>query len=57
VGIASAAGLTLGGYVVKLYGIKSIFYIASSVIALSTIFLFSITEEKTEEQGTTGTGD
>ena len=57
VGIASAAGLTLGGYVVKLYGIKSIFYIASSVIALSTIFLFSITEDKTGGEGTTGAGD
>ena len=45
VSLASAAGLALGGYLAKLYGIKFLFYIASIVVALSTILLFFIKEQ------------
>ena len=45
VSLASAAGLALSGYVVKLYGIKTLFYLASLVVALSTVMLFFIKEE------------
>jgi len=44
VSLASAAGLALGGYVAKLYGINSLFYIASIVVILSTVCLFFIKE-------------
>jgi len=44
VGLASAVGLTLGGYLVKFYGIRFLFYVASIVVVLSTILLFFITE-------------
>ena len=44
VSLASAAGLALGGYMVKLYGIKSLFYLASIVVVLSTILLLFIKE-------------
>ena len=44
VSLASAAGLALGGYIAKLYGIKSLFYLASVVVILSTILLFFIRE-------------
>jgi DHA1 family multidrug resistance protein-like MFS transporter len=44
VGLASAAGLALGGYIAKFYGIKSLFYIASVVVVLSTVLLFFIRE-------------
>ena len=44
VSLASAAGLALGGYVVKLYGLRSLFYVASIVVALSTVLLFFIRE-------------
>jgi DHA1 family multidrug resistance protein-like MFS transporter len=47
VSLASAVGLSLGGYMVKLYGIKSLFYLASATVALSTVLLFFIEEEKT----------
>ncbi len=46
VSLSSAAGLSLGGYVVKLYGIKSLFYLASIVVVLSTALLFFIREGK-----------
>lgn len=45
VGIASSAGLILSGYIVKFYGIKSIFYIASFVMFVSTLLLFWIRED------------
>jgi len=45
VGIASSLGLVLSGYVAKLYGIKTIFYIASFALFFSTIFLFGIRED------------
>ncbi len=45
VGLSSAAGLFLGGYLVKLYGLKSLFYLASIVVAFSTILLFFIKED------------
>lgn len=45
VSLASAAGLALGGYMAKFYGIKSLFYLASAVVALSTILLILIKEE------------
>jgi len=44
VGIASSFGLVLSGYVAKLYGIRTIFYIASLALFFSTIFLFWIRE-------------
>lgn len=49
VSLASAIGLSLGGYVVKLYGIKSLFYLASIVVVLSTILLFFMEEETLDE--------
>lgn len=44
VGLSSAAGLSLGGYMAKIYGLKSLFYLASIVVALSTALLFFIRE-------------
>ncbi len=44
VSLASAAGLAIGGYMVKLYGLKSLFYLASIVVVLSTILLLFIRE-------------
>jgi len=44
VGLASAVGLSLGGYIAKLYGLKTLFYIASLVVALSTVLLLFIRE-------------
>ena len=44
VGLSSAAGLSLGGYMAKFYGLKSLFYLASIVVALSTGLLFFIRE-------------
>lgn len=46
VGLSSAAGLFLSGYIVKFYGLKSLFYIASVVVALSTVLLFFIREDE-----------
>lgn len=48
VSLASAVGLALGGYMAKFYGIKSLFYLASAVVVLSTVMLFFI-QEDTEE--------
>lgn len=44
VSLSSAAGLFFGGYIAKLYGLKSLFYLASAVVALSTVLLFFIRE-------------
>jgi DHA1 family multidrug resistance protein-like MFS transporter len=44
VGFSSAVGLSLGGYMAKFYGLKSLFYLASIVVVLSTILLFFIKE-------------
>jgi MFS family permease len=44
VGLSSAAGLSLGGYMAKFYGLKSLFYLASVVVTLSTVLLFFIKE-------------
>ena len=46
VSLASAAGLVSGGYLAKLYGIKFLFFLASIVVALSTVFLLFIREDK-----------
>jgi len=46
VGFSSAVGLSLGGYIAKFYGLKSLFYLASIVVALSTILLFFIRESE-----------
>jgi len=46
VSLASAVGLFLGGYVVKLYGLKFLFYLASGTVCLSTVLLFSLREDK-----------
>ncbi len=45
VGFAAAAGLSLGGFMAKIYGLKSLFYFAAVVVALSTILLVFIREE------------
>ena len=44
VSIFAAAGLALGGYIAKLYGLKSIFYLGAVVITFSTALLFFIHE-------------
>lgn len=44
VSFSSAVGLALGGYMAKFYGLKSLFYLAASVVALSTVLLFFIKE-------------
>jgi len=44
VGLSSAIGLSVGGYLVKYYGIKSLFYLTSLVVALTTSLLFFIKE-------------
>ena len=46
VGVSSGMGLALGGYMVKLYGFKSLFYLAAVVVALSTILLIFIRERE-----------
>lgn len=46
VSLASAAGLSLGGYMVKLYGLKFLFYVAATVVFLSTILLFFIKDKE-----------
>ncbi|MCK5504042.1 MAG: MFS transporter [Thermodesulfovibrionia bacterium] len=48
VGLSSATGLFFGGYMVKFYGLKSLFYLASVVVALSTALLFFIKEGDAE---------
>lgn len=48
VSLASALGLAAGGYMVKLYGIHSLFHSAAAVIALSSALLFLIEEEGME---------
>jgi MFS transporter, DHA1 family, multidrug resistance protein len=45
VSLASAAGLFMGGYLVKIYGLKSLFYLASGTVALSTLLLYFIRED------------
>lgn len=44
VGIFSGIGLALGGYITKVYGLKSIFYIGAFIIACSSLLLFFIRE-------------
>lgn len=44
----AAIGLALSGYMVKFYGLTFLFYLASIVVALSTVLLFFIKEEKGE---------
>ena len=46
VSLASAGGLALGGYMVKLYGLNSLFYLASIVVVLSTMLLLFIVEDE-----------
>jgi MFS family permease len=50
VGLSSAVGLSLGGYMVKYHGIKSLFYVASLVVAFSTVLLFFIREGENETE-------
>jgi len=49
VGLSSGIGLFFGGYMVKFYGLKVLFYLASIVVALSTVLLFFIKEEDSKE--------
>lgn len=44
----AAIGLALSGYMVKFYGLTFLFYLASIVVALSTVLLFFIREERKE---------
>ena len=44
VSLASAIGLALGGYMAKIYGIEFLFYFASIIVVLSTVFLLFIRE-------------
>ncbi|MFC1895044.1 MFS transporter [Thermodesulfobacteriota bacterium] len=46
VSLSSAAGLFLGGYVAKSFGLESLFYCAAVVVTLSTGLLFFIKEEE-----------
>lgn len=48
VSFSSAIGLALSGYLVKFYGLKFLFYVASVVVACSTFLLFFIKESKSE---------
>jgi MFS transporter, DHA1 family, multidrug resistance protein len=48
VSIFAAAGLALGGYMAKLYGLKSIFYLGAAVITFSTALLFFIQEPEND---------
>jgi len=49
VSVFSAIGLAIGGYAVKAFGIKFIFYFAAVVVVLSTFVLFFMKEaEETE---------
>lgn len=49
VGLSSGIGLFFGGYMVKFYGLKALFYLASVVVALSTVLLFFINEDNGTE--------
>ena len=53
VGVFSSVGLAAGGVLAKIYGIKSIFYIASISIAFSTTLLFAIKETQQNKGNTT----
>ena len=48
VSIFSAAGIVLGGYMTKYYGLKSIFYFSALAIACSSVLLFFIHEHKND---------
>ncbi len=50
VSLSSAIGLFFSGYLVKSYGIKPLFYLASIVVALSTVFLFFMEEEEKQAE-------
>ena len=45
VSVSSAAGLLLGGYLAKAYGLQYLFYLASISIASSTALLFFLKEK------------
>jgi len=44
VSVFTAFGFTLGGYLAKYFGLKSIFYFGSGIIVCSTVLLFFISE-------------
>ena len=46
VGIFSGIGIVIGGYVTKIYGLKSIFYLGAVMIILSSSLLFFLPEPK-----------
>ena len=50
VGVFSAAGLALGGYMTKYYGLKSVFYFGAAVMVCSTLLLFPLREPGAETQ-------
>jgi DHA1 family multidrug resistance protein-like MFS transporter len=57
VSIAAAAGLALGGFLVKIYGLQSLFYLASVIVALSTSLLFFIREDPLMKTGSQPSAD
>lgn len=46
VGLASAVGLSLGGYLAGIFGVEFLFYLASATVALSTTLLFFMKEKE-----------
>jgi len=46
VSLCSAAGLSAGGFFVKIFGLKALFYLASGGVALSTVLLLFIKETR-----------
>lgn len=44
VSVFTACGFTLGGYLAKYFGLKSIFYLGAVIIACSSVLLFFINE-------------
>lgn len=46
VSVFTAAGFTLGGYLAKYYGLKSIFYLGAAVVACSSILLLFVREAR-----------
>lgn len=51
VGLASAAGLFLGGYLAEAFGVEFLFYLASALVALSATLLFFMKEEALKKEG------
>ncbi len=46
VGFSAGIGLFFGGYLVKFYGLKTLFYLASAVMAIASTLIFLIKEKE-----------